>query len=91
MCGDKLRFCLRRESGGGLTLRFLATACPATIAVASLAVQVYSGQPRPDGPPFVALRERIQALGGLSNFEGHALTLVEEVLAKVLGASPGGD
>lgn len=91
VCGDKLRFSLRREPDGGLCLGFVATACPATIAVASCAVKLYSGQPRPEGPPFAALHQMVTMLGGLSNFEGHALTLVESVLEKLYGQSESGN
>ena len=83
VCGDKLRFFSRREEDGSITLAFLATACPATIAVASCAVRVYSGRAAPSCPPFTALREEIQTLGGLSSYEGHALSLVEEVLERL--------
>ncbi len=86
VCGDKLRFLGRVGQDGTLTLAFLATACPATIAVASCAVQLYSGQKPPAGPPFTDLRQRVQELGGLSRFEGHTLGLVEQVLADLFRA-----
>lgn len=82
-CGDKLRFSLRHEEDGTVTLAYVATACPATIAVASCAVALYSGQEAPEGPPYAALHQRIQSLGGLSKVEGHALTLVEDVLERL--------
>jgi len=91
VCGDKLRFSLKRENDGRLTIGFVATACPATIAIASCAVQLYSGEVAPAGPPFVDLRQKVESLGGLSNFEGHALSLVEDVLHRVYRSEASGD
>ena len=89
ICGDKLRFMALTDSQGVTQLGFVATACPATIAVASCVVALYSEQPvgdsaRPEGPPYAELRQRVESLGGLSNFEGHALALVEDVLSRLL-------
>lgn len=84
ICGDRLRIELARDPEGGLILGFRATACPACLAVASCAVEALSGSKSLSGPPFEPLRARVAALGGLSTFEGHAMVLVEEVLARAL-------
>ena len=84
VCGDRLRFAARLADGRVTGLRFRATACPACMAVASVAVVVYEGQERPEGPPYASLRAEIERLGGLSRCEQHALALVEQVLSQVL-------
>jgi nitrogen fixation NifU-like protein len=89
VCGDRLRVQARVEGGRLVALRFRATACPASIAVASCAVRVLEGKSLPLRPPFAALRAEVERLGGLSPFERHALALVEDVLARAL-ALPGG-
>lgn len=81
-CGDKLRFEARCSERRIEDLAFRASACPACMAVASLAVRVYSGREQPAGPRLDVLREEVERLGGLSRFEQHALALVEEVLAR---------
>ncbi len=87
VCGDKLAFGAQLAQGRLSRLVFQATACPACLAVASCAVEVYEGQQAPKGPPFTLLRSEVERLGGLSNFEGHALKLVEAVLSEVLDAA----
>lgn len=84
VCGDRLRMAASIVDGRILALRFRATACPACVAVASVAVAVYEGHAVPSGPPFVKLRSEIERLGGLSRFEQHGLALVEQVLHEVL-------
>lgn len=82
VCGDRLRFAIRIEDGRIAELRFRATACPATIAVASCAVSVLGGSPVPLSSPIETLRNEVQRRGGLSRFEQHALALVEDVLGR---------
>ena len=91
VCGDKLRLTVRVAHGRLTELAFRATACPATVAVASCAVRVLAGKPLPDGPPFATLRGEVARLGGLSSFEQHALALVESALAACVDAVRGDD
>lgn len=84
VCGDKLSIEVLVAATQIQALSFRATACPACIAVASCASQVYSLAALPSGPPYAALRREVDRLGGLSRFEGHALDLVEDVLSRAL-------
>ena len=82
VCGDRLRFEARVGEGAQIAeLAFVATACPACVAVASCAVRVLGSATLPLRPPLAALRTEIDRLGGLSAFEQHARALVEDVLA----------
>lgn len=84
VCGDRLRFEARVDTAGRVeALGFRATACPACVAVASCAVEVLPGTALPIESPAQRLRARIEELGGLSSFEGHALALVEDVLRQL--------
>jgi hypothetical protein len=83
ICGDRLAFGALHETGRLTELRFQASACPACLAVASCAVELFEGGELPAGPPFDRLRGRIQELGGLATHEGHALKLVEQLLSEL--------
>ncbi len=84
ICGDRLAFGVETKGDTLARLAFQATACPACMAVASCAVRVYRQGPVPLGPPFEALRQELERLGGLAPFERHALSLVEDVLERAL-------
>ena len=83
VCGDRLAFEARCDSGRVVALGFCATACPACIATASCAVKVLADAELPLRPPIAALRAEVERLGGLSNFEQHALALVEDVIDRL--------
>jgi hypothetical protein len=88
VCGDSLCMQLDLQDGRIKTFRWKAKACPATIAIASLAFLCYEGKKTPSGPPFESLRASIAKHGGLGSFETHALHLVEETLAQALTPKP---
>ncbi len=87
VCGDVLHIQLNLRDRQIKALRWHAKACPATIALASLAFVCYQGKPIPSGPPFEALRASLATRGGLGSFQTHALHLVEEALAQALASA----
>ncbi len=88
VCGDVLHIQLNLQDGHIRDFRWKAKACPATIALASLAFLCYQDKPLPSGPPFEALRASLATRGGLGSFQTHALHLVEETLAQALASAP---
>ncbi len=79
VCGDRVQLSVRFEGDAIADLRWLATGCPASMAVAALAARTLVGQAESTWPD--ALRAAIEAYGGLTATERHAEGLVLRALA----------
>jgi tRNA-specific 2-thiouridylase len=87
-CGDVIRFGLTLDATGTRVADagWEADACGATIAAASLAVELILGQPLLDVAQ-IGAREVAAELGGLSPGKFHAAELVADALARALGTA----
>lgn len=84
VCGDQLEVTVRVHEGRIEAMRWRASACPATLAVAAAAVDAVRGAD-PAALPGV-IRARLAALGDLAPHERHAEQLVLRALRSALGA-----
>jgi nitrogen fixation NifU-like protein len=86
VCGDRLVLFVRAKDGVIAELRWRATACPATLAVAELAARTCQGR-KADGVTLMTwLRDEVLRLGGLEPTERHALDLLSLALGRAVGA-----
>lgn len=83
VCGDQLEVTLRLQGGRIEAMRWRASACPATMAVAAAAVDAVPGVE----PAALAgvIRARLAALGDLAPHERHAEQLLLRALRSALG------
>lgn len=84
VCGDRVQLSVRFDGDAVAELRWRASGCPATMAVAALAARALVGCPEPRWPE--ALRAAITAHGGLAAHERHAEGLVLRALAAARGS-----
>lgn len=83
VCGDRVQLSVRHDRGVIHELRWRASACPATTAVAALAAKVLAEVPIAGAE--AALRAAISAHGGLEPHERHAEAVVLKALAAATG------
>lgn len=84
VCGDQLEVTVRLQAGRIEAMRWRASACPATLAVAAAAVDAVRGADAATLPAVV--RARLAALGDLAPHERHA----EQLLLRALRSAMGG-
>lgn len=83
ICGDVVELSVHRLADRIAAVRWRATACPASMAVAALAARVLADVPVAEAP--AALQAAIAAHGGLAAHERHAEGLLLRALAAALG------
>lgn len=84
VCGDQLEVTVRMQGGRIDAMRWRASACPATLAVAAAAVDVVAGA---DAASLQGvIRARLAALGDLAPHERHAEQLLLRALRSAMGA-----
>ncbi len=83
VCGDRVQLSVRTRDGRIVELRWQASGCPASMAVAALAAKVLPGVEVDKGP--AVLRAALAAHGGLLTAERHAETLTLRALAQATG------
>ena len=79
VCGDRVVLSVRREGDRIAEVRWRASGCPASMAVAALAAPVLVDVPAADAGP--TLRAAILEHGGLQAHERHAEAMVMRALA----------
>jgi NifU-like protein involved in Fe-S cluster formation len=84
VCGDEVELSVRVDAGVVREVRWRASGCPASMAVAALAAQALAGTPIAMAAE--RLRAAIAAHGGLAASERHAEALGLRALAAALGA-----
>jgi NifU-like protein involved in Fe-S cluster formation len=77
-CGDRLELFVRCAGDRVEEVRYRATACPATVAVAELATRSWPGQRWVPDALRTLVRAEAERLGGLSRTEQHALDLLDQ-------------
>ncbi len=85
VCGDEVQLSVRRDGSRIAELRWRASGCPASMAVAALAAKVLPGVD--GGSAAAALQAAIAAHGGLAPVERHAEALALRALAQALGSA----
>jgi len=84
VCGDQVQISVRFDGDTIADLRWLASGCPAAVAVAALAARALVGSAEPQWAE--SLRVAIVAHGGLAAHERHAEGLVLRALAAAHGS-----
>lgn len=83
VCGDQVQLSVRRSDGRIAEVRWRASGCPASMAVAALAARVLVDVLAADAP--TVLRTAIGEHGGLLPHERHAEALVLRALTAARG------
>lgn len=83
ICGDQVQMSVRTAGAQLLEVRWRASGCPASMAIAALAAEVLREVPVADLD--VVLRQAIAARGGLKRHEHHAEKMVLQALREALG------
>lgn len=83
VCGDRVQLSVRFDGDIIADLRWLASGCPASMAVAALAARTLKGSAEPQWAE--SLRAAIDDHGGLAAHERHAEGLVLRALAAAHG------
>jgi NifU-like protein involved in Fe-S cluster formation len=86
-CGDQIEISLRLAHGRIAELRWRASGCPASHAVAAAAATALVGAAPAAAP--ARLREALAGLGDLDAHERHAEALLLRALARACAAPPG--
>lgn len=84
ICGDQVQLSVRSGSGIVYEVRWRASGCPASMAIAALAAEVLRDIPLKDVE--TVLHEAITARGGLQRHEHHAEKMVVRALHEALGS-----
>ena len=84
VCGDEVELSVRLDGSTLAAVGWRAHACPATVAVATLAAEVLPGTSTDAAAE--ALRGALAAHGGLERHERHAEAIVLKALAAAIGA-----
>lgn len=84
-CGDEVQLSVHITDGVIHEVRWRATGCPATVAVAALAAKVL--RELPAATAAAELRTAIAAHGGLAAHERHAEAVVLRALAVAAGST----
>jgi len=85
VCGDEVQLSVRLDAGRFVDVRWRATGCPASMAVAALAADVLVGVAV--GAAADVLRQAIARHGGLAAAERHAEALVLRAVAAASGGA----
>jgi len=83
VCGDQVQMSVRATGGQLHEVRWRASGCPASMAIAALAAEVLRDVAV--GDLEVVLRRAIAARGGLERHEHHAEKMVLHALREALG------
>ncbi|MEY4674430.1 MAG: NifU-like terminal domain [Planctomycetota bacterium] len=85
VCGDQLEVTVRMAAGRVEAMRWRASACPATLAVAAASVDAVVGA---DATTLAAVvRARLASLGDLAPHERHAEQLLLRAMRSAMGAA----
>lgn len=84
VCGDQVQMSVRATGGRLHEVRWRASGCPASMAIAALAAEVLRDVAVADVD--VVLRDAIRTRGGLERHEHHAEKIVLRALHEALGA-----
>jgi NifU-like protein involved in Fe-S cluster formation len=84
VCGDRMELSVQREAGVVRAVRWRASGCPASMAVAALCAEVLVNVPvhRVES----VLRAGITARGGLERHEQHAERMALRAIREALGS-----
>ena len=83
VCGDRLELSVLRDGDVVRGVRWRASGCPASMAVAALCAEVLVDVPVAEVE--VALRAGLAARGGLARHEQHAEKMAQRALREALG------
>lgn len=84
ICGDQVQMSVRATGGQLHEVRWRASGCPASMAIAALAAEVLRGVAIADVD--AVLHEAITTRGGLKRHEHHAERMVLRALHEALGS-----